>query len=390
MARRGVPLPFANDLSTISGFCPGFVASWRLGSASWLPLRPRWQQGRSCHDASASSPSDDFLRQTSVAAGSGTRTLRRYRHDLGMEVRNDRYSVVRSGGGVRGEGADAAQLRRRRSSLSPPRSHGAPQPGGRRLGRCPSPNCSVWRFGGLESCPNTGFHCSSVAKADGELTVLAVDAGRIAVRTEASVRLITACGELLRSFPSRRGRLRSLATGSLSARPRPLRCTTPTPASSSTASRPPIASGSRPRPRHPCHRFEWDSHASEARRGPKDHSPPGRGSLCAARAAWPLRRRRPPPDLHADARRPAPARRLAALTKGAIESRRRSAPGGGTSTSHGHPRTIFRRALEHDNLMLAEVTAREIGRNAPIALLHAHDPHGGFPAEGPIAKRAMP
>jgi hypothetical protein len=27
-----------------------------------------------------------------------------------------------------------------------------------------------------------------------------------------------------------------------------------------------------------------------------------------------------------------------------------------------HPRTIFRRALEHDNLVLAEVTAREIGR----------------------------
>ena len=80
----------------------------------------RWQQGRSCHDASASSPLDDFLRQTSVAAGSGTRTLRRYRHDMRLEVRNDRYSVVRSRGGVRGEGADA-QVRRRRSSLSPPR-----------------------------------------------------------------------------------------------------------------------------------------------------------------------------------------------------------------------------------------------------------------------------
>ena len=32
------------------------------------------------------------------------------------------------------------------------------------------------------------------------------------------------------------------------------------------------------------------------------------------------------------------------------------------STSQGHPRTIFRRALERDNLVLAEVTAREIGR----------------------------
>jgi hypothetical protein len=36
--------------------------------------------------------------------------------------------------------------------------------------------------------------------------------------------------------------------------------------------------------------------------------------------------------------------------------------GGGTSTSQGHPRTIFRRALERENLVLAEVTAREIGR----------------------------
>jgi hypothetical protein len=35
---------------------------------------------------------------------------------------------------------------------------------------------------------------------------------------------------------------------------------------------------------------------------------------------------------------------------------------GAASTSQGHPRTIFRRALEHDKLVLAEVTAREIGR----------------------------
>jgi hypothetical protein len=47
----------------------------------------------------------------------------------------------------------------------------------------------------------------------------------------------------------------------------------------------------------------------------------------------------------------------------ALDSRCRLGPeGGGASTSQGHPRTIFRRALEHDNLVLAEVTAREIGR----------------------------
>ena len=32
------------------------------------------------------------------------------------------------------------------------------------------------------------------------------------------------------------------------------------------------------------------------------------------------------------------------------------------STSQGHPYTIFRRALERGNLLVAEATAREIGR----------------------------
>jgi hypothetical protein len=35
----------------------------------------------------------------------------------------------------------------------------------------------------------------------------------------------------------------------------------------------------------------------------------------------------------------------------------------------GHPRTTFQRALEHDNLVLAEVTAREIGRVTIAALV---------------------
>jgi hypothetical protein len=37
-------------------------------------------------------------------------------------------------------------------------------------------------------------------------------------------------------------------------------------------------------------------------------------------------------------------------------------PGKAQLPAQGHPRTIFRRALEHENLVLAEVTAREIGR----------------------------
>jgi hypothetical protein len=39
-----------------------------------------------------------------------------------------------------------------------------------------------------------------------------------------------------------------------------------------------------------------------------------------------------------------------------------SALEGGTSTSQGHPRTVFKRALERGNLLVAEATAKEIGR----------------------------
>jgi hypothetical protein len=31
-------------------------------------------------------------------------------------------------------------------------------------------------------------------------------------------------------------------------------------------------------------------------------------------------------------------------------------------TAQGHPQTIFKRAIEHDNVVLAEMTARELGR----------------------------
>jgi hypothetical protein len=50
------------------------------------------------------------------------------------ETRNDRYSVLRSRSGVRGEGADAMRSRRRPSL--PLRSHSAPPRRRSRLGRC--------------------------------------------------------------------------------------------------------------------------------------------------------------------------------------------------------------------------------------------------------------
>jgi len=44
-----------------------------------------------------------------------------------------------------------------------------------------------------------------------------------------------------------------------------------------------------------------------------------------------------------------------------LDSRCRLGPrGGGTSTSQGRPYSIFRRALQHGNLLVAEATAKEL------------------------------
>jgi hypothetical protein len=63
---------------------------------------------------------------------------------------------------------------------------------------------TVWRVGGSSRCPNAeareSIRCTAVARADGELSVLAVDAGRVAVRTESGVRLLTAGGRTLQDF----------------------------------------------------------------------------------------------------------------------------------------------------------------------------------------------
>jgi len=62
---------------------------------------------------------------------------------------------------------------------------------------------TVWRAAGSGRCPNSYSlvrRCSRVSKADGELSVLAVDAGRIAVRTDSGVRLLTATGRVLQDF----------------------------------------------------------------------------------------------------------------------------------------------------------------------------------------------
>jgi hypothetical protein len=65
---------------------------------------------------------------------------------------------------------------------------------------------TVWRVGGRSPCPDGRVGpraCRRVASADGELSVLAVDAGRIVVRTESGVRLLTAGGAVLQEFDLR-------------------------------------------------------------------------------------------------------------------------------------------------------------------------------------------
>lgn len=69
-----------------------------------------------------------------------------------------------------------------------------------------------------------------------------------------------------------------------------------------------------------------------------------------------------------------------------------------TTTSQGHPRTVFRRALQRGNLIVAEATAREVGQISLAealeltALIARKEPHrhsrvsahwlGRFLAEG--------
>ncbi len=112
---------------------------------------------------------------------------------------------------------------------------------------------TIWRLAGRARCPLVNFrHCSRVAKADGELAVLAVDAGRIAVRAGAAVKLITGSGRLLHEFPVK---ARSAAL-----------------------------SGKRLALRTAAEVAVYDTETGDL----------------LTRAAWPIRRSAPQPDVHAD------------------------------------------------------------------------------------------
>jgi hypothetical protein len=66
---------------------------------------------------------------------------------------------------------------------------------------------TLWRLGGRARCGSTpgrsyaSRSCTVVARADGQLLVLAVEGARIAARTDHGVRLLSIAGKVLRDFP---------------------------------------------------------------------------------------------------------------------------------------------------------------------------------------------
>ncbi len=95
---------------------------------------------------------------------------------------------------------------------------GPPCPPGRRAGDVIA--ATIWRLPGHDRCPADSVvrRCARVARADGELTVLAVDAGRIATRTDDGVSLLTAGGGRLRDFPVAKVRAGALSGSRLALR----------------------------------------------------------------------------------------------------------------------------------------------------------------------------
>lgn len=64
---------------------------------------------------------------------------------------------------------------------------------------------TIWRMGGKATCPAAAFgstvrQCARVATREGELSVLAVDAGRIVARTETGLSLLNIRGTVLQEF----------------------------------------------------------------------------------------------------------------------------------------------------------------------------------------------
>ena len=84
-------------------------------------------------------------------------------------------------------------------------------------------SATIWRAARRGKCPSYMDysplgHCARVAKASGKLTVLAVDAGRIAAQTDHGVRLLAASGKRLLDLPMADVRAASLSGNRLALR----------------------------------------------------------------------------------------------------------------------------------------------------------------------------
>jgi WD40-like Beta Propeller Repeat len=62
-------------------------------------------------------------------------------------------------------------------------------------------DATIRRLGGAKRCSKTAPTCTVVARADGQLLVLAADARRIVARTDDGVRLLSAAGKTLQDLP---------------------------------------------------------------------------------------------------------------------------------------------------------------------------------------------
>ena len=126
-----------------------------------------------------------------------------------VSLGSDDGTEVPSGGEVLAPSGDGKLLAFTDQQRCDESDENYPCPPGRQTGDVVQ--ATIWRAAPRGHCPSSFSdgdsrrpgHCARVARANGELTVLAVDAGRIAARTDNSVRLLTGAGRRLLDVPVR-------------------------------------------------------------------------------------------------------------------------------------------------------------------------------------------